>query len=82
MEETPYDHIKEMQQSFTPFFELWTNIDNWENNMKGWVNDDFLSIDPTKLEESVGDAQRTINKNIKIFRNKNLNKITKVAEEI
>lgn len=51
-------------------------------NMEGWLNDDFLSLDPTKLEESVGDAQRTINKNLKLFRNKNLVKISKVAEII
>jgi len=69
-----------MFQLFTPYYELWTTIDNWESNMKSWVNDDFLSINPTNLEESVGDAQRTINKNIKLFRNKNLTKITKVAE--
>ena len=56
LDETSYENIKEMQQQFTPFFELWTNIDDWENNMHGWVNDDFLSIDPTKLEESVGEA--------------------------
>jgi len=41
-----------------------------------------LSIDPSKLEETVGDAQRLINKTIKIFRNKNAVKIAKVAEVI
>lgn len=82
MEETSYENIKEMQQQFTPYFELWTNIQDWEANMKSWLNDDFLSIDPTRLEESVGDAQRTINKNLKMFRNKNMVKIVKVAEEI
>ena len=82
IEETPYDDIKESQQMFTPYFELWTNIQDWEGNMKSWLNDDFLSLDPTKLEESVGDAQRIINKNLKLFRNKNMNKIVKVAEVI
>lgn len=82
LEETPYENIKEMMGQFNPYYELWTTIDNWESNMTSWMNDDFLSIDPTVLEESVGDAMRTINKNLKIFRNKNLTKITKVAEII
>jgi len=71
-----------MTQQFTPYYELWTNIDDWQSNMETWTNDDFLSLDPTKLEESVGDAQRTINKNLKFFRNKNMNKMAKVAEVI
>ena len=50
--------------------------------MKTWLEDDFLSIDPTKLEETVGDSQRLINKNLKLFRNKNLVKICKVTEII
>ena len=82
LEETSYENIKEMNQQFTPFFDLWTTIDNWEANQTTWLNDDFLSIDPTKLEESVGDAQRLINKTLKIFRNKNAMKIAKVAETI
>lgn len=71
-----------MVQQFNPFYELWTTIDNWEVNMKSWLEDDFLSIDPTKLEETVGDAQRLINKNLKMFRNKNMPKIANVAEVI
>jgi len=67
---------------FTPFYELWTTIDDWESNMQSWLNDTFLTIDPTKLEESVSEAQRLINKNLKIFRNKQLVKIIKVAETI
>ena len=82
IEETSYENIKEMQQQFTPFFDLWTTIDDWQSSMKSWTNDDFLSIDPNKLEEHVGDAQRLINKNIKLFRNKNMNKIINVAEVI
>ena len=82
LEETSYENIKEMFQQFTPFYDLWTTIDNWQTGMESWVNDDFLSLNPTTLEESVGDAQRTINKNLKIFRNKNLTKIAKVAETI
>ncbi len=50
--------------------------------MNSWLNDDFLSIDPNKLEEIVGEAQRTINKNLKMFRNKNMTEIAKVAEII
>lgn len=50
--------------------------------MKSWLNDDFKTIDPSRLEDSVGDAQRTINKNLKLFRNKNQVKIAKVAEVI
>ncbi len=71
-----------MSQQFTPYYELWTTIDDWESNMNSWLNDDFLSIDPNKLEEIVGEAQRTINKNLKMFRNKNMTKIAKVAEII
>ena len=50
--------------------------------MVTWLDDDFLSIDPEKLEETVGDTQRCINKNLKLFRNKNMAKIAKVAEVI
>ena len=82
IEETSYENIKEMFGQFSPFYDLWTTIDNWESNMASWLNDDFLTIDPTVLEESVGDAQRLINKNLKLFRNKNMNKIIKVAEVI
>ena len=82
LEETSYENIKEMVQQFTPYYELWTTIDNWETNMKSWLNDDFLSIDPTVLEETVDASARLINKNLKGFRNKNLAKIAKVAEII
>jgi len=82
LEETVYDSIKESVQTFTPFFELWTTIDNWEKCMKSWLNDDFLTINPSVLEETVGDSQRLINKNLKYFRNKDMPKISKVAEVI
>jgi len=41
---------------FLPYYELWTQIDLWESNMKSWLNDDFLTINPTNLEEAVGEA--------------------------
>jgi len=50
--------------------------------MKSWTNDDFLSIDPTVLEETVDESSRLINKNLKGFRNKNMAKISRVAEQI
>ena len=81
-DETNYDNIKEAFSAFTPYYELWTTIDDWQSNMETWLTDDFLSIDPTKLEESVGDAQRIINKNLKWFSKNNLVKISKVAETI
>ena len=61
LEETSYENIKEMFQQFTPFYELWTTIDNWEANMKVWLNDDFLSIDPSKLEEDVDESSPAVN---------------------
>ena len=81
-DETNYDNIKDAFTLFTPFYELWTTIDDWQSNMETWLTDDFLSLDPTKLEESVGEAQRIINKNLKWFGKNNLVKITKVAETI
>lgn len=50
--------------------------------MKSWLNDDFLSINPTTLEETVDESNRLVNKNLKLFRNKNLAKIARVGEQI
>ena len=50
--------------------------------MKSWLNDDFLTIDPTVLEEAVSEAQRLVNKSLKAFRNKDKVKIIAVAEVI
>ena len=32
-EETNYDHIKNMVNDFTPFYELWTTTDLWRVSM-------------------------------------------------
>ena len=48
--------------------------------MKAWLNDDFTTIDPTQLEETVDVSLRTLNKNIKVFRTRELNKILKICE--
>jgi len=69
-----------MVADFTPFFELWTTTDTWEQSMKSWLNDDLTTIDPAVLEETVEVAARTMNKNIKVFRQKDLTKIHKIAE--
>ena len=48
--------------------------------MKSWLNDDFTTIDATQLEETVDVSLRTLNKNIKVFRTRELNKILKICE--
>jgi dynein heavy chain len=69
-----------MVNDFTPFYELWTTTDVWEKSMHSWLNDDFTTIDPTFLEETVDTSVRTLSKNIKVFRQKDLTKIHKIAE--
>lgn len=69
-----------MVADFTPFYDLWTTTDIWEQSMKSWLNDDLTTIDSAVLEETVENALRTMNKNIKVFRQKDLTKIHKIAE--
>jgi hypothetical protein len=69
-----------MVADFTPFYELWHTTDVWNASMNSWMNDDFTTVDPLNLEETVENSFRTINKNIKIFRQKDLAKVHKIAE--
>lgn len=69
-----------MVNDFAPFFDLWTTTDEWKLSMHSWVHDEFEKIDPVLLEEQVENAQKTLGKITKQFRNRDLTKILKICE--
>ena len=71
-----------MLNDFTPFYDLWTTTDSWKVNMTTWVHDDFEKIDAVIMEETVENAMKTLGKIQKVFRNKDLNKILKICENM
>jgi dynein heavy chain, axonemal len=82
-EETNYQVVKDIVADFTPFYELWTTIETWENCHKLWRQEDFDKLDPMLLEETVDNAKRLSAKCIKFFRSRdNMLHIQKIAETI
>lgn len=69
-EETNYELVKAIVQDFTPFYELWTTLEQWENAFKNHYVEDFDKLDATALEEMVDNAKRLSAKCIKYFRSK------------
>ena len=80
--ETNYEHIVQMAKDFEPFFLLWTNTELWRNSHKSWLKDQFETIDPVFLEETVDNVDKTMNKVIRQLKDKDVPAIKRIAESI
>ena len=78
--DTDYSQIGVMVKDFQPFFNLWTTVDNWRKSHKSWMYDDFAALDAQRLEETVDTSNKVMAQVIRLFRDKELPGILKIAE--
>ena len=78
--DTDYSQIGIMNKEFLPYYNLWTTVDNWRKSYKSWLYDDFSMLDAQKLEETVDASNKTMAQVIRLFRDKELPGILKIAE--
>ena len=71
-----------MTKEFLPYYNLWTTVDNFKKSHKSWLHDDFEVLDSAKLEETVDSSSKTLAQTIRIFRDKELPGILKIADSI
>jgi dynein heavy chain, axonemal len=79
---TDYSKITDEAKKFQPFFNLWTTVDNWRISYKSWLHDSFEDLNAQKLEETVDNSNKTMAQVIRLFRDKELPGIMKIAETI
>lgn len=79
---TDFTKIAEESKKFQPFFNLWTTVDNWRKSHKSWLYDPFEDLNAQKLEETVDASNKTMAQVIRLFRDKELPGIMKIAEQI
>jgi dynein heavy chain len=80
--DTDYSQISIMVKEFQPYYNLWTTVDNWRKSHKSWLYDEFAVLDAPKLEETVDTSNKVMAQVIRLFRDKELPGILKIAESI
>jgi hypothetical protein len=60
LDPTDYSKIADENKKFTPFFNLWTTVDNWKRSHKSWLHDPFEDLNAFKLEDTVDTSNKTI----------------------
>jgi dynein heavy chain, axonemal len=81
-EVSDYTSIMAMLKDFKPYFDLWTTVELWNNSHNSWLNDPFEEINGTEVEECVDNSFKTMAQVIRFFRDKDLPKILKMAEDL
>lgn len=80
--DTDYSQINIMMKDYQPYYNLWTTVDNWRKNHKSWLYDDFSELNAGKMEETVDNSVKTMAQVIRLFRDKDLPGILKIAESV
>lgn len=68
MEVTEYSRLKQIVRHFTPFAELWITAADWQNWQDSWINDPFETLDASKINDDVRNAERTMVKCLNQFK--------------
>ena len=71
-----------MIKEYQPYYNLWTTVDNWKKSYQSWMNDEFSQLDANNMEDTVDSSNKTLAQVIRIFREKELPGILKIAENI
>ncbi|KAM9856968.1 dynein axonemal heavy chain 1 [Aulostomus maculatus] len=77
---TKYDGLQKLVKDLQPFKDLWITTYDWIRWHESWLNDPLSDIDPEQLEQNVTEAQRTMEKCVKHF--KDIPDCQRVATEI
>ena len=85
-EQTDYSKLLEMYKEFEPFFQIWTNSDNFLNKKKIWLMEDFSNLKGEEVRTVNENVLRNIVMSIKKLKDKGLektfDKVIKIAEEM
>lgn len=79
-DETNYDNINLAVKEFEPYYNLWTTTEVWMKSHKSWLFDEFDKLDAAFLEETVENAEKTMNKVIRQLKDKEVPAIKRIAE--
>jgi dynein heavy chain, axonemal len=79
-DETNYDNIYLAVKEFEPYYSLWTTTEVWMKSHKSWLFDEFDKLDSAFLEETVENAEKTMNKVIRQLKDKEVPAIKRIAE--
>jgi hypothetical protein len=55
---------------------------NWNKNQESWLNNQWEELDAPSAEKFVEESIRTLAQTAKIFKEKDLNQILKIAEQV
>lgn len=67
---TDYTQLDTLKKDFEPYYELWTNTNTWYSNHEKWLNGRWEDLDAVKMEDIVTNSIKTLNKVIRIFKEK------------
>ena len=65
---TEYSILTNITKTFEPYQFLWESVSAWLINKEEWTHQQFLSIDPEKVENEVRSYKRKLGKSLKYVR--------------
>ena len=82
VEQTDYSQVQQCAKEFKPFSDLWLTTNKWHDRYAHWMYDEWETIDGAEIEETVETSSKTINTVLRHFRNRDMQTILPVAEDI
>jgi len=49
-----------MQRDFKPYYDLWSSAYKFKNGVKGWITDDFMTVDAEEAEKVVEEGVKNV----------------------
>ncbi|KAL9652089.1 hypothetical protein ABK040_015890 [Willaertia magna] len=80
LEVTEYSQLNSINKQFQPYSDLWLTVDSYFSWEESWSKEPFDNLDAPKIEEEVKNAEKTMVKCMKHF--KDSPEIKKIAETI
>ena len=79
---TDYTQLDTLKKDFEPYYELWSTTNTWFNNHEKWLNGKWEELDAVKMEDIVTNSIKTLNKIIRIFKEKDQPGILKIGNQV
>ncbi|KAI3382032.1 hypothetical protein SNEBB_005932 [Seison nebaliae] len=79
---TNYDKLKQLQEEFEPYYNLWSTVAEWVKVHNAWMTDPITTFDSGNVEKVFTDLYKNINRATKDFETSDAENVLLVAEEI